>query len=77
MPEKQICFYTTGVAVELYNCDGSVGAAIGAGLGTGIYSSTNEAFNQFKAIAKTEPENTNVYNDLYEQWKAVLLEQLN
>lgn len=68
---------TTGVAVELYNCDGSVGAAIGAGLGAGIYSSTNEAFNQFKAIAKTEPENTRVYNDLYEEWKAVLLEQLN
>ncbi len=67
----------TGVAVELYNCDGSVGAAIGAGLGAGIYSSTNEAFNQFKAIEKTEPENTGVYNDLYEQWKAVLLEQLN
>lgn len=67
----------TGVAVELYNCDGSVGAAIGAGLGAGIYSSTKEAFNKFKPIEKTEPENTRVYNDLYEQWKAVLLEQLN
>jgi len=68
---------TTGVAVELYNCDGSVGAAIGAGLGAGIYASPSDAFSNFKPVKKIEPENTAVYNDLYEQWKTVLLKQLN
>ena len=40
------CFVNTlNIPVELYNCDGSVGAAIGAGLGAGIYANTREAFN--------------------------------
>ena len=67
----------TGVAVELYNNDGSAGAAIGAGLGAGIYSSEKEAFNQFKMVEKAEPKNGSVYNELYEKWKMVLQKQLN
>ena len=68
---------TTGVAVELYNCDGSVGAAIGAGLGAGIYISPADAFGNFKPVTKIDPENTTIYNDLYEQWKTILLKHLN
>ena len=67
----------TGVAVELYNNDGSAGAAIGAGLGAGIYSSPKAAFTHFKPIEKIEPQNTTHYNDLYKQWEAVLIKQLN
>ncbi len=67
----------TGVAVELYNCDGSVGAAIGAGLGAGIYSSAKEAFSYFKPIETKEPQHTALYNELYEKWKNVLLKQIN
>lgn len=67
----------TGVAVELYNNDGSVGAAIGAGMGAGIYSSGKEAFSQFKMVEKTEPKNESIYNELYEKWKMVLQKQLN
>jgi xylulokinase len=67
----------TGVSIELYNGDGSAGAAIGAGLGAGIYTSASDAFSYFKPIGKTEPVNSVVYNDLYEQWKTVLLKQLN
>jgi xylulokinase len=67
----------TGVAVELYNGDGSVGAAIGAGIGAGVYSSAKEAFRHFKPITKKEPQKTDLYDQLYKQWKTVLLKQLN
>lgn len=67
----------TGVAVELYDCDGSVGAAIGAGMGAGVYSSATEAFKQFKPIGGKEPHDTALYNQLYEGWKNVLQKQIN
>ncbi len=67
----------TGIAVELYNNDGSAGAAIGAGMGAGIYSSERDAFSQFKMVEKAEPKNESVYNNLYEKWKMVLQKQLN
>lgn len=59
----------TGVPVQLYNCDGSVGAAIGAGIGAGIYHSPEEAFTHFHPIETITPAHTDSYNDLYEQWK--------
>lgn len=68
---------TTGVAVELYDGDGSAGAAIGAGLGAGIYSSASDAFKNFKPLGKIEPENPKVYNELYDRWKSELNKQLN
>ena len=34
----------TGATIELYDTDGSVGAAKGAGIGAGIYKDNNEAF---------------------------------
>ncbi|HEY5407711.1 MAG TPA: FGGY family carbohydrate kinase [Ginsengibacter sp.] len=62
----------TGVAVELYENDGSVGAALGAGIGAGIYKNTDEAFSQFKPIKKVEPTNTKLYDELYVTWKNLL-----
>jgi xylulokinase len=59
----------TGVPVQLYNCDGSVGAAIGAGIGAGIYTSAKEAFTNFHAVQTIEPEEAALYSGLYEQWK--------
>jgi len=67
----------TGVAVELYDCDGSVGAAIGAGLGAGIYKTTQEAFSNSKPIKTVEPSNKNLYYDLYKNWKIVLMKHIN
>ncbi len=60
---------STGVAVELYENDGSVGAALGAGIGAGIYKSTHDAFANFKPLAKFEPTNIALYDQLYLQWK--------
>lgn len=67
----------TGVAVELYSNDGSTGAALGAGIGAGIYKNHSEAFSNFKPLQRVEPHNTEVYNKLYQQWKALLLLHLN
>jgi xylulokinase len=62
----------TNVPVELYNCDGSVGAATGAGIGAGIYASAKEAFNNFKPVKLIEPTQERLYNELYERWKGAL-----
>ncbi|HVZ97499.1 MAG TPA: FGGY family carbohydrate kinase [Chitinophagaceae bacterium] len=62
----------TGVAVELYANDGSTGAALGAGIGAGIFKDYEEAFNKFTAIRKVAPSKTDLFNDLYGKWKEVL-----
>jgi len=62
----------TGVPVELYDHDGSVGAALGAGLGTGHYSTAAEAFSNLEKIRTVAPEATGRYNELYEEWKEIL-----
>ncbi len=71
------CFVNTlNVPVELYNCDGSVGAAIGAGLGAGIYKTESEAFQQFKPLSLVEPTQHKVYDELYQQWLSLLQKQI-
>ena len=62
----------TNVPVELYDCDGSVGAAIGAGLGAGIYQTEKEAFVNMKRLQYIEPVKSILYNDLYKEWKQLL-----
>lgn len=62
----------TNVPVALYHTDGSVGAAIGAGIGSGTYKNAAEAFSNFKPIKVVEPSNAKVYNELYLDWKKSL-----
>ncbi len=62
----------TGVPVALYHADGSVGAALGAGIGSGIYKNAKEAFSDFKPIQIIEPTKTKQYDALYVDWKAQL-----
>lgn len=64
--------HATGVPVELHDSDGSIGAALGAGLGAGYFKDSSDAFSRREVSAIIEPGNTAVYNGLYEQWKAVL-----
>ncbi|MGE0079154.1 MAG: xylulokinase [Bacteroidales bacterium] len=45
----------TGSTIELFDTDGSQGAARGAGIGIGYYKSTNEAFTGLKRISIVEP----------------------
>lgn len=59
---------TLNTSVELYDVDGSVGAAKGGGIGAGIYHSAKEAFATFKPIQKIEPTIYQSYNEQYEHW---------
>jgi xylulokinase len=72
------CFVNTlNVPVEMYNCDGSVGAAIGAGLGARIYKNSEEAFKHFKPVRLVEPDGKKVYEEYYHKWLLQLEKQLN
>ena len=66
----------TGVPVELHENDGSVGAALGAGIGAGIFASAGEAFSRQKALTVVEPQESNHYEALYQEWKQLLEDQL-
>ena len=66
----------TNTPVELYDCDGSVGASIGAGIGAGIYTSAREAFSNTKPLQLIEPKNAKAYDGFYQEWKQVLMKQL-
>ncbi len=46
----------TGAAIELYDTDGAQGAARGAGVGSGIYTNTAEAFRSLKKLETVEPD---------------------
>ncbi|KAA6346471.1 Xylulose kinase [termite gut metagenome] len=64
----------TGAVIELYNTDGAVGAAKGAGIGAGIYKDNNEAFATLERLDVIEPnmKKQQEYADAYERWKANL-----
>jgi xylulokinase len=64
----------SGATIELYETDGSVGAAKGAGVGAGIYSSFAEAFSSLKKLAVIEPDKSKVEatSEAYQTWKNVL-----
>ena len=64
----------TGATIELYDTDGSVGAAKGAGIGAGIYKDNNEAFATLDKLAIIEPDaaKQQEYLDAYARWKKCL-----
>ena len=62
----------SGAVIELYDTDGSVGAAKGAGIGAGIYKDNTEAFATLEKLAVIEPAHTAEYTDAYEAWKSRL-----
>lgn len=61
----------TGAVIELYNTDGAVGAAKGAGIGAGIYKDHNEAFSTLEKLDVIEPNQAKrqEYTDAYARWK--------
>jgi len=62
------------VVLELYDTDGSQGAARGAGIGTGRYSNSSEAFVGLEKLAEIAPESNlqEAYGDVYQRWEGHL-----
>ena len=64
----------SGATIELYDTDGSVGAAKGAGIGAGIYKDNNEAFATLDKLQVIEPDEASraEYLQAYARWKEAL-----
>ena len=64
----------SGSTIELYDTDGSIGAANGAGIGSGTFGSFPEAFENLNKMMVIEPqgEKSDEYKEAYESWKWAL-----
>lgn len=64
----------SGATLELYNTDGSIGAARGAGIGSGYYASEKEAFSSLHKLETITPDLSKQadYEESYHKWKLVL-----
>ena len=61
----------TGATIELYDTDGAAGAARGAGVGSGVYASYEEAFASLQKLEEISvPQNEQQqYKVAYHNWK--------
>jgi xylulokinase len=68
----------TQATVQLYNTDGSQGAARGAGIGAGVYKSEEEAFVGLEPVKTIKPNEklSSAYQKAYAGWEEVLEKQL-
>jgi len=75
---RQTLATITSNTIELYNTDGSQGAARAAGLGAGIYKNPEEAFSGLKIIQTVNPEisKTQKISEAYNRWKQALNNKL-
>ena len=64
----------SGATIRLYDTDGSIGAARGAGLGAGIYANEDEAFASLHQLAVIEPyeDHATPLKEAYHYWKHTL-----
>lgn len=64
----------SGATIELYNTDGSIGAARGAGVGSGYYKTFTEAFGSLTKLVTIEPNLSKKaeYEEAYGKWKSLL-----
>src|SRR5690554_2271716 len=62
------------VSLELYDTDGSQGAARGAGIGLGLYPDRQSAFIGLEKVASLDPDERlqQVYAEVYQRWKGQL-----
>jgi xylulokinase len=71
---REVLSCVTGTVIHLYNTDGSIGSARGAGIGCGYYRSEKEAFKGLETVAVTEPDmsRSGDYEKAYLKWKELL-----
>ena len=62
----------SGATIELYDTEGSAGAAKGAGMGVGIYKDNTEAFSTLERLAVITPDRQEEYRAAYEKWKSYI-----
>ena len=67
------------VDIELYNTDGSLGAARGAALGAGLYRDRTEAFASLSKLSEVHPcpQESASLEEAYSRWKAELQNRLD
>ena len=72
---REIFVNVTETRLEVYNTDGAIGAARGAALGSGLFSSAEEAFRDLELSDLLEPkiELTSMYKELYLEWKDTMI----
>lgn len=65
---------TTGCVLELYNTDGSLGAARGAAVGAGIFGNLDDAFESLTFTSTQEPDKALMeqYQNTYANWLETL-----
>jgi xylulokinase len=75
---REILASLTSTVITLYNTDGSIGAARGAGIGCGYYKSEREAFDGLKITGSSEPVRSlsDTYDEKYMEWLDILQDQL-
>lgn len=68
----------TGATVELFNTDGSQGAARAAGIGAGLFTSKESAFTGLVSLSTIEPDTSHKdeYENAYQQWVQELEKKL-
>lgn len=71
---RQALANVSGAVIELFDTDGAAGAAKGAGIGAGIYSSPEEAFGSLEKLAVIEPEKAEreKYEEAFRKWETHL-----
>ena len=65
-----------GATIELYNTDGSIGAARGAGIGSEYYKHEKDAFANLIISEVIHPNNIEEINKAYQNWKSKLMLKL-
>ena len=75
---REVFVNTTGTTLQLFETDGSHGAARGAGLGAGIFKNIDEAFQNLKQAQRVDPDpvKQDVYSGIYNNWKEKLQSEL-
>ncbi len=63
---------SSNVKLQLYDTNGSEGAARGAALGSGFYNSEKDAFSKLNMIKEIHPVDDKFYKGEYESWKNFL-----
>ncbi|HTJ14587.1 MAG TPA: FGGY family carbohydrate kinase [Dinghuibacter sp.] len=63
----------TGVPVDLYRNDGSVGAALGAGIGVKAFANESDAFSRMEPVRTVLPTgDTGAYERAYNDWLSLV-----